>query len=225
MIKAERKPLEDIKDAIKGYGRILTVGCGGCVSICLAGGQKEVNVLNAEIGLAFKEEKIASPIDGYTIERQCNVEFLEGLDEMVGGYDCLLSMACGAGVQNLAERFADKPVFPAVNTVFIGIDRGLGWYEEKCRACGECVLGYTGGICPVTRCAKSLFNGPCGGTQVDHCEVDKDVPCAWYDIYSRLKEQDRLENIIKIRPPMNWQNQVQRTLIQETYKDRYYQKE
>ena len=161
-------------------------------------------------------------IDGYTIERQCNVEFLEGLEEMAKGYDCLLSMACGAGVQNLAERFADKPVFPAVNTVFIGIDRGLGWYEEKCRACGECVLGYTGGVCPVTRCAKSLFNGPCGGTQVDHCEVDKDVPCAWYDIYSRLKEQDRLENIIKIRPPMNWQNQVQRTLIQEPYKDRYY---
>jgi hypothetical protein len=124
-------------------------------------------------------------------------------------------MACGAGCQYLAETYPETPIFPAVNTVAIGIDREIGVYEERCRACGACVLGYTGGVCPVTRCAKGLFNGPCGGTNKGMCEVNPNVPCAWIEIYNRLKKQDRLDNIMKITPAMEWQNQVQRTLVQE----------
>ena len=221
MVKAKRKPIEEIKEAIKGYKNILTVGCGGCVSVCLAGGQREVNELNAILSLHMKKENLEKKFSGYTVERQCNVKFLDELEDVIKGHDCVLSMACGAGVQNLAERFPGVPVFPSVNTVSIGVDRDLGMYEEKCRACGHCVLGYTGGVCPVTRCSKGLFNGPCGGTNKGKCEISAEVPCAWYDIYNRLKEQNRLDDILKVQPPMEWQNQTPRTIVQEAYEHRY----
>lgn len=222
MIVGERKPIEEIVEMIKGYKRVLNVGCGGCTSICLVGGQKEVDILNAELRKACKAENLSIEIDAFTIERQCNADFFSELDPMIDDYDAVLSMACGAGVQFVAERYPGKPVFPALNTVFVGVDREIGWYEENCRTCGECVLGETGGICPVTRCAKGLFNGPCGGTTVDgKCEVNSDVPCAWYEIYERLKQQDRLENIRAVKIAREWENQTQRSLIQEAYKKRY----
>jgi len=218
MIIAERKPLEEIKEMVKGYKNILNVGCGGCTSICLAGGQKEVNQLNAELTKEIPELKI----DSLVIERQCNYDFFVDLDEKAPKYDAILSMACGAGVQFVAERYTSIPVFPALNTVVCGVDRNVGWFEESCRTCGECVLGETAGICPVTRCAKGIFNGPCGGTRIDgSCEVDKDTPCAWTEIFNRLTEQGRVDKITEVKPPRLWQNQVRRTLIQEDYKARY----
>lgn len=229
VVKGKRKPLEEIKSTIDAFNNILIVGCGGCVSVCLAGGQKETNTLKADLNVLYKQDTTRKGLKTFTIERQCNVQFLAELDEIVNEYDCLLSMACGAGVQYLAERFTRKPVFPAINTVAIGVDRAIGIYEEKCRACGECVLAYTGGVCPVTRCAKGLFNGPCGGTtkglcELSTCEDSIDIPCAWHDIYERLKEQNRLDDILKIQTPMQWRNQVQRTIVQEPYESRYIQK-
>jgi ferredoxin len=222
MIVAERKPLEEIKEMVKGFKKILNVGCGGCTSICLSGGQKEVYLLNEDLKNAFNPENTHFQIDGFTIERQCNADFFSDLDEMVKGYEAILSMACGAGVQFVAERYPDRPVFPALNTIFVGTDREIGWYEENCRMCGDCVLGETGGICPVTRCAKSIFNGPCGGTSKDgKCEVSKETPCAWYEIYERLKKQGRLNNIIKVTLPREWRNQTRRSFIQEAFKKRY----
>ena len=228
MVKVERKPFEEIKSFTKEYKKILNIGCGGCASVCLAGGQKEVNALNTELNVSFKLENLPTRLSGYTVERACNERYLAELDEIVKEYDCLISMACGAGIQLLAEKFPDIPVFPAVNTIAIGIDRDIGMYEEKCRACGECVLGYTGGICPVTRCAKSLFNGPCGGVSNGKCELNRnipyDIPCAWCDIYERLKRQNRLEDILKIHQPPEWENQIQRTIIQESYRTRYFER-
>lgn len=221
MVKAERKPIEEIKEAIGAYNKVLITGCGGCVSVCLVGGQRETLALKAELGALYKKENRQQELDEYTVERQCNDQFLEELDSRIQKYDCVLSMACGAGVQNTAKRFPGIPVFPAVNTVSIGIDKDIGMYEERCRACGHCVLGYTGGICPVTRCSKGLFNGPCGGTNIDSCEVSNEVPCAWLEIYHRLKAQDRLDDIKKIHTPMEWHNQTPRTIIQEPYQKRY----
>lgn len=217
MIKAMQKPIDEIIAIIKPYERILNLGCGGCVSVCMAGGQRETQILNKDLTRRLKRENRPRRIDDYTLERQCNLRYFKGLNRLVGNYDCLLSMACGAGTQLLAERFPQTPVFPAVNTVSIGIDREIGVYEEKCRACGECVLAYTGGICPVTRCAKGVFNGPCGGTNNGKCEVSQHIPCAWVEIYNRLKEQKRLNDIYNIRPPMPWQNQTQRTIVQPAY--------
>ena len=224
MVIAEIKPLDEIKTMLKGYGRVLNVGCGGCVAVCLAGGQKEVDNLNLRLSLSCKGEAVPISIDGYTVERQCEVPFLAELDRMVKPYQALLSMACGAGIQFLAERFPDKPVFPAVNTTFVGVNRDVGWYEERCKCCGDCVLDMTGGICPVTMCAKSLFNGPCGGPRDGHCEVSNDIPCAWVNIYERLKAQGRLDSIHKIYVPREWHDQVQRSSILEEYRDRYTQK-
>ena len=225
MIKSEVKTLEEISEMVRGYGKVLNVGCGGCASICLAGGQTEVDALNIKLAAVFAEEKASFKINGFTVERQCEMEFLAELDEKVKNYDALLSMACGAGVQFLAERFPDKPVFPALNTSFIGVNKDLGWYEERCKACGDCVLGITGGICPVTMCAKGLFNGPCGGPQDGHCEVDKDIPCAWINIYERLKAQGRLDNIKKIYAVRQWQDQVQGRIVLEAYRPRYIKEE
>jgi len=221
MIKAKRKPLTEIKQSIQAYDRVLIVGCGGCVSVCLAGGQKEVNILKAELDAELKLDGQTKTLEGHTLERQCNVRFLDELAGIVPKYDCILSMACGAGVQYLAERYAEIPVFPGLNTIAIGVDMDIGLYQEKCRACGECVLAYTAGICPVTGCAKSLFNGPCGGTNNGECELGNGIPCAWYEIYNRLEKQGRLDNIINFRPPMQWQNQVRRTIVQDAYAHRY----
>lgn len=221
MVKGKRKPIEEIKDSLTGYHRVLNVGCGGCVSVCLAGGQRETKEVTDELNEAFKTEGAATRVDSWTIERQCNSLFVDAMAERVAEYDCLVSMACGAGVQLLAEQFPNTPVIPGINTIAIGVDRAIGVYEEKCRACGDCVLAYTGGVCPVTRCAKGLFNGPCGGTNRGKCEVSPEVPCAWVDIYERLNAQNRLEHITKIRFAMSWQNQVQRNVVQDAYADRY----
>ena len=220
MIVAERKPFNEIKEMLEGYKKVLTVGCGTCVAVCLAGGEKEVEVLNSELVIARKIDKDPITTGAFTVERQCDMEFLSELDSMVDEYDALLSMACGAGIQFLAERFPDIPVFPAVDTTFIGVNKDVGWYEEKCRACGSCVLGMTAGICPVTMCAKGLFNGPCGGTNSGSCEIDPDQPCAWFKIYERLARQNRLNNIIEICPANDWRNQKPRTIMQSAYKER-----
>lgn len=217
MVKGKRKPLEEIKATVSRYGRILVTGCGGCVSVCLAGGQKEVEILSAELKSEFKKDSLSKIIDGFTVERQCNMQMLSELDDIINQYDAVLSMACGAGVQYTAERYPAIPVFPAINTMGIGVDKELGVSEERCRACGECVLAYTGGICPVTACAKGLFNGPCGGTNNGSCEISDDIPCAWNDIYNRLKAQNRLEDIINLQAPMQWKNQVKRTIVQDLY--------
>jgi len=222
MIVGQQKSLEEIAEMIGKYEKVLNIGCGGCTSICLAGGQREVDVLNGDLSDHFGNSGHTIQLDQFTIERQCNEDFFSDLDELIPEYQAVLSMACGAGVQFVAERYPDKPVFPALNTTFVGVDRNVGWYEENCRTCGDCILADTGGICPVTRCAKSLFNGPCGGTRSNgSCEVDTETPCAWFEIHKRLKAQGRLELITKVRPARNRENQTRRTVIQEPYKERY----
>jgi ferredoxin len=222
MIVGEIKPIDEIYEPIHELDKILIIGCGGCTSICLAGGQKEVDSLANELRERTKTGGGSIEIDEFTIERQCNADFFIDLDAMLPDYQAVISMACGAGVQFVADRYPDKPIYPALNTSFVGVDRDVGWYEENCRTCGDCILGETGGICPVTRCAKCLFNGPCGGTRGDgSCEIDPEIPCAWFEIHKRLKAQNRLELITKVRPAREWVNQSRRTIIQEAYKERY----
>jgi hypothetical protein len=127
-------------------------------------------------------------------------------------------MACGVGIQFLAERFPDKPVFPGVDTCGMSANQAVGWYEERCRSCGKCVLGMTAAICPVTMCAKGLYNGPCGGTNRGSCEINTDQPCAWFRIYERLERQGRLDNIKAYTAAVEWNDQIPRTLIQPGYK-------
>ena len=218
MIVAKRKSLEEIKEMLKPYKKVLNVGCGTCVSVCLVGGQKEVLILNAELEMARKLEDNPIEMGAVSVERQCDQEFLAELDSKVDEYEALMSMACGVGIQFLAERFPEKPVLPAVDTTGLAVNQAVGWYEERCRSCGRCVLGMTGGICPVTMCAKGLYNGPCGGTNKGSCEINIDQPCAWYKIHERLSKQGRLDYILDITDAVDWNDQIPRTLIQPGYK-------
>jgi ferredoxin len=217
MIVAKRKSLEEIKEMLKPYKKVLNVGCGTCVSVCLVGGQKEVLVLNSELEMARKLEDNPIEMGAISVERQCDREFLAELDSKVDDYEAILSMACGVGIQFLAERFPEKPVLPAVDTTGLAVNQAVGWYEERCRSCGRCILGMTGGICPVTMCAKGLYNGPCGGTNKGNCEINIDQPCAWYKIHERLAKQGRLDFILDITDAVDWNDQVPRTLIQPGY--------
>lgn len=200
MIIAQRKPFEELKTAVEPYGRVLVVGCGTCVAICLAGGEKEAGILAAQLDIASQLAGRDRAFDTACVERQCDREFLADLDSQVGPYEALLSLACGAGIQFLAERYPDKPVLAGVDTTFIGVNENVGIWDEKCRACRECVLSQTGGICPMTLCPKGLLNGPCGGTVNGHCEVDPEKECAWSKIYHRLELEGRLDNIREILP-------------------------
>ncbi len=218
MIVAKRKPFDEIMELVKDYKKVLVVGCGTCVAVCLTGGEKEVTVLATELDMGRKLADNPVELGSLTLERQCDREYLEKLDGMVDQYDALISMACGVGIQFLAERFPNKPVLPAVDTCGLAVNQDVGWYEERCRSCGHCLLGLTGGICPVTMCAKGLYNGPCGGTNKGSCEISADQPCAWHMIYERLKAQGRLNCIRELKPAEDWLDTKPRTLIQPGYK-------
>ncbi|NPV26396.1 MAG: hypothetical protein HPY81_02835 [Firmicutes bacterium] len=204
MIVAERKPIQEIKKMLIPFQRILVCGCQGCVTVCAAGGAKEVAVTAAALRLAAEVEGNSLLIREATVERQCEFEFVDQLQKEITDIQAVLSLACGAGVQTIAERFPHLPVYPGVNTRFIGLPVQHGVWAERCQACGECLLDRTGGICPVARCAKNLLNGPCGGSQNGKCEIGQDLDCAWQLIYDRLAGLGQLDRLREIMLPKDW---------------------
>lgn len=204
MITAERKPLEELIEYVKPYKRILLLGCNECVTVCAAGGRKEVGLLASGLQMALLKEGRSIDIKQHTLERQCDPEYVEEILPMIDGVEAVMSMACGCGVQQLAMRYKEKPVFPAVNTKFMGASERQGVWAERCQGCGNCLLGETGGICPIARCAKQLMNGPCGGSAGGRCEIGEDVDCAWQLIWDRLKALGREESFLEIAPAKDW---------------------
>lgn len=204
MIVAERKPLEEIIAFIKDCKKILIVGCNECVTVCYAGGKKEVAILASALKMAFLKEGKELEVKEVTLERQCDQEYLEEIRDIVDEYDAVVSMACGVGVQFMAEKYQSMRVYPALNTLFMGGAEEMGVWAERCQGCGQCILGETAGICPITRCAKRLLNGPCGGSTQGHCEINKDVPCAWQLIIDRLKALGRLDEYDKLLSIKDW---------------------
>ena len=204
MIVGEQKPVAEIKKSIAPYEKILILGCGTCVKTCFAGGEDEVAVLASALRLAFKKDGRKIEIEEMTIERQCEDEFIQEASDAVSRSDAVLSLACGAGVQDMAKRFEKTIVLPGINTTFIGILEKQGLFTEECLGCGDCQLAVFGGICPVTRCSKKLLNGPCGGSIDGRCEVNSDIDCAWQQIIDRLKLLGQLDNLRKYIPPKNW---------------------
>ncbi|MBI4797614.1 MAG: methylenetetrahydrofolate reductase C-terminal domain-containing protein [Desulfarculus sp.] len=207
MIVAEWKPIPELLASLKGHKNVLLVGCATCVAECAAGGEREVLTLAPVLKMGLKDQGQEVNIITRTLERQCEPEFVEELSEIAPQVDAIMSIACGIGMQLVAERFIDLPLYPGVNTTSLAIREQAGLWTARCAACGDCMLGETFGLCPVARCAKSLMNGPCGGTRKDgKCEVDENTECIWRLIVERAEAKGRLEDLVKVRPSKNWSN-------------------
>jgi ferredoxin len=204
MVMGEGKPIQEILSMIGDKKKIIVAGCRGCVTVCSAGGQKEVEILSSTIRLAREKEGNPIEIREETLERQCDPEYLEQMRGYAEDYEAIVSIACGAGVQYTAEKYRRIPVYPGINTNFIGVTLEQGVWSERCQACGDCMLHKTGGICPITRCSKSLLNGPCGGSSNGKCEINSEIECGWQIIYDRLKELGSLELFEEVIPIKDW---------------------
>lgn len=227
MIVGDQKPLEEIKGFLKDSQRVLVVGCGTCVTVCFAGGEKEAQILASSLRMSTKLDGGGKDVSDVTVQRQCEWEYLDLIEKEVKAADIIVSLACGIGVQAMVKHFPEKWVVPGLNTTFLGLPEEQGIWTEQCQACGNCILALTGGICPIARCSKQLLNGPCGGSDKGLCEVKRirrengipvmvadakgrkspvleDIDCAWHLIYERLKLLNKLDLLMEVQPPKDW---------------------
>jgi len=202
MLISEQKPLEEILDYLDGERNIFLIGCKGCAEGCESGGEKQV------LEMKHTLEGQNKTIGGFSIiDMVCNETLtrikLKTHQKGMKAADSILVLTCGVGVQTVAG-VVDKAVHPGCNTLSSG-GAHAEWKEaERCLECGDCVLEFTGGICPIARCSKHLLNGPCGGSQDGKCEVNADIPCAWQLIIERLTELGQLDRLERLVPPKNW---------------------
>ncbi len=204
MIVAERRHLSEILKNIEPYNKVLILGCRGCVAICSTGGDREVKIIATALRIARKRQ--GKPLITYeaTLIRQCDPEYLANLPELMKDAEAVVSLACGVGVNLIADLYPDIRVYPGVDTLFFGANTQLGVWQEKCRGCGDCIIDLTAGLCPIARCPKNLLNGPCGGSQNGKCEVNPENPCIWHLIIERLKARGELDKLNEIWEPKDW---------------------
>ena len=209
MIITKKKPFEKVLEMAQPYDKVFVIGCGTCSTSCQTGGEDEV----AEMADKLGDKVIGTAMVEEPCDRRINRRDLKQSKEILKEADAVLVLSCGSGVQTLAD-YTGKVVLPGLDTCFIGEIERIGKYYDRCRACGECILDETGGICPITRCAKALLNGPCGGQVEGKCEVGEyENDCAWVLIWKRLKEQDRLDTFMKFRPPRDYSKKVMLTEV------------
>ena len=199
----QQKPIDEIISFLDKCQWVHIIGCGTCATLCHTGGKSEVIEMKKQL-----EEKGKKVTGWMVIPTGCDeltADALRENAEAVDAADCVLAMTCAIGVQNIAMHLKDvKQVYPGLNTMFLGIEDTPGHYVEVCMQCGSCVLGRTATVCPLVRCAKSLLNGPCGGSADGKCEISPDVPCAWQLIYDRLEATGRLDEMEEIEPIKDW---------------------
>lgn len=191
MIGTSQKSFDEILQLLDGVSRVRIVGCGDCATICQTGGEKEV--LDMAERLVRQGKKIIhTGVVDVTCDKRLVKKFLRENQKKVKDTEAFLVLACGSGIQTVAEC-TDIYVVPGLNSIFIGQIENLSKFHEQCSVCGECILAETGGICPVTRCAKGLMNGPCGGSDQGKCEANRENDCAWYLIYEKMKKTGELK--------------------------------
>ena len=196
----KQKSQDEIQQGLNGLDRVFVIGCGTCTTITKTGGIDQVEEMKERL------QELGKLVTGWTViptacDEMTEVAMKEN-EQAIRIADCILSMSCALGVHRMS-LYLDKPVIPALDTLFIAVEDSPGYFSEACAQCGQCLLGETAGICPITACHKGLVNGPCGGTNNGKCEVDKEKDCAWTLIYQRLKEQGRLDLMRKYQPPRN----------------------
>jgi ferredoxin len=197
MLFTENKPIEEVLNSLGKEKNIFLLVCNGCAEVCETGGEKALSAMKTELGKAGKNITGTALVDFICNKILVATRLAREIDNIKQA-DSIIVLSCGIGVQAVS-KVIDKVVHPAANTVSLGGLQGLWPSEERCQACGDCALDYTGGICPITFCAKGLLNGPCGGAQNGKCEVDREKDCGWQLIYERLRKVGRLENFGKIR--------------------------
>ncbi len=197
-----QKTMDEIQKGLQGLDRVFIIGCGTCTTLTKTGGIDQVMEMKARLQESGKR------VTGWVVIPTACDDMTEAAmkenEQFIRSADGILSMSCALGVHRM-NLYIGKPVIPAVDTLFIGIEETPGYFREACAQCGQCLLGETAGICPITACHKGLVNGPCGGTNNGKCEVDKEKDCAWTLIYERLKGQNRLDLMRKYHPPRNYQ--------------------
>ncbi len=206
MVISDKKPIQEILGFLEGSEKVILVGCNQCAATCKTGGEPELQAMKEELEANGKTVLGCKVIDPCCNLLQCKKD-LKSVKEELREADAILSLACGDGTQTIVKNTKSMPVYPANNTLFIGEVERVGQFEEACKACGECELGWTGGICPVTMCAKGLINGACGGAKDGKCEISHENDCAWIKIYERLKDIDQLDNLTAVRPPKDYSKQ------------------
>ena len=196
MIITQKKPLEEVLAMVGDAKTVAVIGCGLCASTCQTGGAPEVEAMKQALEEAGKTVVVTDVADACCMKLGVRAK-CKAIS--TAAPDCIVCMSCGDGVQVAAANSPSAPVYPSNNTMFLGEAVRFGLFEEACHLCGDCVLGTTGGICPISRCAKSLVNGPCGGQKNGKCEVNPENDCAWIMIYKRLEALGRLDLLAKRR--------------------------
>jgi len=203
----KQKPLEEVRQYLEKCQSVYLIGCGTCATLCHTGGKSEI--LNMKDRLEASGKKVTGWMVISTACDELTKYALQEEAENIQAAGCILAMTCAVGVQTISLNLKEpKPVYPALNTLFLGMEESPGHFIEVCMQCGGCVLGRTASICPLVRCAKSLLNGPCGGSAEGKCEISSDVPCAWQMIYDRLVEMGRLDELEEIEPVKDWSTSV-----------------
>jgi len=203
-----KKPFEEVLGALKNVNKIGLVSCGSCAAMCQTGGTEGAKEMAEKLEQEGFEVVITIVSEEVCDNRVMMKDFRK-IDEELGEIDAILTLSCGLGVasiiQVLSKKHPDIPVFISNNTEFMGMTERIGRFYMRCRGCGDCLLNETGGICPITTCAKSLMNGPCGGMVRGKCEVGNyEKDCGWVLIFNRLKELGRLDLYNKLRDPIDW---------------------
>jgi len=227
MIVTKKKPIEEILKVLGPASKIFIIGCGDCASTCKTGGEKEILEIKSALEANGKTVTGWAIPDSPCIASQTKLHFAKN-KKMVDSSEAFLVLSCGLGAQSVLENDpsrlrpsasprgeraeADRnkrPVYIGCDTIFGAVldATGSGFFE-RCAMCGECVLNITAGICPVTRCAKGLLNGPCGGSNKGKCEVDKNKDCAWILIYNRLKDLNKLDGLKSVKPAKDYSKVV-----------------
>jgi len=197
-----QKPFDEIKEQLANLDRLFIIGCGTCTTMTKTGGIDQV------LEMKDRLQELGKRVSGWIIiptacDDMTEIAMKEN-SRAIEDASCILAMPCALGVHRISS-YINCPVIPALDTLFIGVEDTPGYFREVCAQCGQCVLGETAGICPITACHKGLVNGPCGGTNNGKCEVDKEKDCAWTLIYERLRDQGRLDLMRKYHPPKNFQ--------------------
>lgn len=200
MIVTKNKTFDEILSLLGDATSLVLVGCTECATICETGGEIQLDEWQKKLELAGKKIAAKIVLHGACDAEQDEID-LNKIRDSIDISDAVLSFTCGDGTQTFLKFIGDRPLYPVNDTLFVGEVHGHGKYEEACRACGNCELGWTGGICPITKCAKGLLNGPCGGSKNRKCEVNNWMDCAWISIYERLEKIGQLDNLIEFRPP------------------------